>query len=194
MVAKTLAEFGRIDFLIANAGINIQGPLLDYKEEDCHRVIGVNLDGVFYCCKYVARHMVERGGGGVIVNVSSRMGKTGRPNNAAYCASKFGVNGFTQALAKELAPHKIRVNSVCPGRFITNQAQSDKIWKLAREKGIDIMEAAKIVYTDATPFIPMNRAGYPEELASVIVFLCSEEASYITGANIMVDGGRLAGD
>jgi len=195
MVDKALAEFGHIDFLIANAGIEIPGPFLGYKEDDWHRTLAVNLDGVFYCCQAVARHMVERGGGGAIVNTSSRLGKTGAENETAYCASKFGVNGFTQALGKELAPYNIRVNSVCPGQSITNMTQgSDAVWKLASEKEIDMMEAAKIVYADFVPFIPMKRAAYPEELASVIVFLCSDEASYITGQNICVDGGRLTSD
>jgi len=191
MVAKALTEFGRIDFLVANAGINIRGPVLDYKETDWHRVMAVNLHGVFYCCQAVARHMVERGGGGAIVNVSSRAGKMGITDYAAYCASKFGVNGLTQVLGIELGPHNIRVNSVCPGRTITNITNADKVWKLAREKGIDIMEAAKVVYDDWTPVTPLRRAAFAEEIANTIVFLCSEEASFITGQCLNVDGGRL---
>lgn len=190
MVNKVLAEFGRIDFLVANAGINIRNPFLEVKEEDWHHVLAVNLNGVFYCCQAVARHMVERGGG-AIVNVSSRSGKMGIANYAAYCASKFGVNGLTQVLAIELGPHNIRVNAVCPGRTITNIVFADKVLKVAREKRIDIMEASKIVYDDWVPVTPLRRAALPEEIANAIVFLCSDEASFITGQCINVNGGRL---
>ena len=191
MVNKALAKFGRIDFLVANAGINIRNPFLEIKEEDWHHVIAVNLNGVFYCCQAVARHMVERGGGGAIVNVASRAGKTGVKKYGAYCASKFAVNGLTQVLGIELGPHNIRVNAVCPGRTITNIIFADKIWRLAREKGIDMMEASKIVYDDWVPVTPLQRAAFPEEIANAIVFLCSDEASFITGQCINVDGGRL---
>lgn len=190
MVDKALAEFGRIDILVANAGIGIMGPLLECKEEDWHRTLAVNLDGVFYCCQAVARHMVERGGGGAIVNVSSRLGTIGAPNAGAYCASKFGVNGLTKVLAIELGPHNIRVNSVCPGRFLTYMADFDEAWKMARQKGIDIVQAMEAVNADAIPFTALKRIGYPEEVANVIVFLCSDEASFVTGQFILVDGGR----
>jgi NAD(P)-dependent dehydrogenase (short-subunit alcohol dehydrogenase family) len=191
MIDKVLAEFGHIDFLVANAGINIRSPFLEVKEEDWHQVLAVNLSGVFYCCQAVARHMVERGGGGAIVNVSSRAGKMAIPNRAAYCSSKFGVNGLTQVMAIELGQHNIRVNAVCPGRTITNIVWADKVWKVAREKGINMMEASKIVYDDWVPLTPLGRAALPEEIANVILFLCSEEASFITGQCINVNGGRL---
>ena len=191
MVDKALVEFGRIDFLVANAGINVRCPFLDIKEDDWHRILAVNLNGVFYCCQAAARHMVERGGGGAIVNVASRAGKMGLENDGAYCASKFGVNGLTQVMAMELGPQNIRVNAVCPGRTITNIISADEIWKLTHEKGIDIMEAAKILNDDWVPFAPLRRIAFPEEVASVIVFLCSDEASFITGQSINVDGGRL---
>ncbi len=191
MVAQALSRFGRIDFLVANAGINIRLPFLELSEADWHRVIAVDLHGVFFCDQAVARHMVERGGGGTIVNVSSRAGKTGIKNYAAYCAAKFGVNGLTQVLGIEMGPHNIRVNSVCPGRTLTNIIRADEIWQDARQRGIDIMEAAKTAYSDAVPFTPLQRPAYPEELASTIVFLCSDEASFITGQCINVDGGRL---
>lgn len=191
MVSKALTEFGRIDFLVANAGINIRRPFLDFKEEEWHRVIEVNLNGVFYCCQAVIRHMVERGGGGAIVNVSSRAGKVGIVNYAPYCASKFGINGLTQSLAIEFGPHNIRINSVCPGRTITNLTFADKVCEVSREKCIDIMEAAKEVYDDWVPVTPLRRPALPDEIANAIVFLCSDQASFITGQSINVDGGRL---
>lgn len=191
MVSKAIAEFGKIDFLVANAGTIVWGPFLELKEEDWHRVIAVNLDGAFYCCQEVARHMVERGGGGAIVTLSSLGGKTGLEKAAAYSASKFGVIGLTQVMAVELAAHNIRVNAVCPGRIVTNMVFADEIWKLSQEKGIDMTEAAKIYYGDLTQATPMKRPGYPEEIANAIVFLCSDEASFITGQSINVNGGRL---
>ncbi|MEA3253589.1 MAG: SDR family NAD(P)-dependent oxidoreductase [Chloroflexota bacterium] len=191
MVDHALAEFGHIDFLVANAGTITKGPLLETSEEDWHRTMAVNLDGVFYCCQAVARHMVERGEGGAIVNISSRAGKMGIANRSAYCTSKFGVIGLTQVLAIELAPHNIRVNAVCPGRFPTDIASATEVWKLAREKGINITEAANIIHADTVPLTPMRRVGRPEELSDVIVFLCSDKASFMTGQSINVDGGRL---
>jgi NAD(P)-dependent dehydrogenase (short-subunit alcohol dehydrogenase family) len=191
MVSEAIAEFGKIDFFVANAGAIAWRPFLEYEEEDWHRVIAVNLDGAFYCCQAVARHMVERGGGGAIVTLSSLGGKTGMEKAAAYSASKFGVIGLTQVMAIELAAHNIRVNAVCPGRIVTNMVFAEEIWKLSREKGIDITEAAKIYYGDLTQATPMKRPGYPEEIANAIVFLCSDEASFITGQAINVNGGRL---
>jgi len=113
MVDRAVSEFGRIDFLLANAGIMIESPIIDLKEEDWRKVLATNLDGVFYCCQAAARHMVARGGGGAIVTISSISGKVGRPNIGAYVASKFGVIGLTQVLAVELGPHNIRANAVC---------------------------------------------------------------------------------
>jgi len=191
MMDSTLAEFGRIDFLVANAGHFSRGSILDTAEEDWRRTMAVNLDGVFYCCQAVARHMIERGGGGAIVNISSRAGKMGMANHGAYCASKFGVVCLTQVLAIELAPHNIRVNAVCPGRFPTRIASGVEVWQVAQQKGISFDEAVNIVHADTIPLTPLSRAGNIEELANVIVFLCSDEASFMTGQSVNVDGGRL---
>lgn len=191
MVAKAIAKFGKIDILVANAGAIAWSPFLEHKEEDWQRVISVNLDGTFYCCQAVAKHMVERGGGGAIVTLSSLGGKTGLEKAAAYSASKFGVIGLTQVMAIELAAHDIRVNAICPGRIVTNMVFADEIWQLSQERGIDMTEAAKIYYGDLTQATPMKRPGYPEEIANAIVFLCSDEASFITGQSINVNGGRL---
>ncbi len=191
MVDKTLAEFGRIDFLVANAGTNVMSPFIEIKEEDWHRVLAVNLDGVFYCCQAVARHMVARGEGGAIVNVSSRSGKIGTKNYGTYCASKFAVNGLTQVLGMELGQYNIRVNSVCPGRIITNLAMGDKVWQLTRDKGIDFIEASKTLNESWVSVTPLQRLGFPEEVANYILFLCSDEASFITGQCLNVGGGLL---
>ena len=191
MVNKALAEFGRIDFLVANAGINVPSPLLEAKEDDWHRIMAINLNGVFYCCQAVARHMVERGGGGAIVNISSISGKMGRANIGAYATSKSGVIGLTQVLAVELGPHNIRVNAVCPGRFLTDMSDYAKAREMASKKGIELTEAANIIHADAVPFTPLGRLGYPVDVANLAVFLCSDESSFITGQSINVDGGRL---
>ncbi len=191
MVAKALAEFGRIDFLVANAGVIIWSPVIELAEEDWHRVMATNLDGVFFCGQAVARHMVERGDGGAIVNISSVAGKMGMANVAAYSASKFGVNGLTQVMAIELGPYNIRVNALAPGRFLTEMSKRTETVELARREGIDLAEAEKRVHSDVLPFIPLGRLGKPEELASAVMFLCSEESSFITGQSININGGRL---
>ena len=191
MVAKALAEFGRIDFLVANAGVIIWSPVIELAEEDWHRVMATNLDGVFFCGQAVARHMVERGDGGAIVNISSVAGKMGMANVAAYSASKFGVNGLTQVMAIELGPYNIRVNALAPGRFLTEMGKRTETVELARREGIDLAEAEKRVHSDVLPFIPLGRLGKPEELASAVMFLCSEESSFITGQSININGGRL---
>ncbi|MEE8420053.1 MAG: 3-oxoacyl-ACP reductase family protein [Dehalococcoidales bacterium] len=191
MVAKALAEFGRIDFLVANAGVINWSPVIELAEEDWRRVMATNLDGVFFCGQAVARHMVERGDGGAIVNISSLAGKTGMANVAAYSASKFGVNGLTQVMAIELAPYNIRVNALAPGRFLTEMGKRTETVELARREGIDLAEAEKRVHSDVVPFVPLGRLGKPEELASAVMFLCSEEASFITGQSININGGRL---
>jgi 3-oxoacyl-[acyl-carrier protein] reductase len=193
MVKKAVAEFGRIDYLVANAGVSNPVPFLEVTEENWQRTIQVNLTGVFYCCQAVLKHMMERGEGGAIVNVASRAGKMGVANLSAYGASKFGVNGLTQVLAIEFGPHNIRVNSVCPGRTLTNIAYGGiaESLQMSRDKGISLMEAAIKVHSDTVPLTPLRRPGFPEEIASAIVFLCSDEASFITGQCINVDGGRL---
>lgn len=190
MVDKTIKEFGHIDILVANAGVYVPQPFLETGEDEWQRHIDVNLTGVFYCGQAVARHMVERKSG-VIVNVASLSGKVGRANVSAYTASKFGVVGLTQVMAVELAPYNIRVNAVCPGRFLTDMSDYAKARKMANEQGIELEEAANIIHADAVNFTPLKRLGYPEDAASLIAFLCSDEASFITGQSINVDGGRL---
>jgi len=191
MVQKILAELGRIDYLVANAGILTMAPFLEVNDEDWNRTLAVNLDGVFYCCQAVLRHMVARGGGGAIVNLSSRVGKMADPNISAYCASKFAVNGLTQVLGIEFGPLNIRVNSVCPGRVSTNMSKADEVWQVMQEKKIDFKEATMIVHEDVIPLTPLRRPALAEEIASVITFLCSDEASFITGQCLNVNGGRL---
>ncbi len=190
MVNRVIKEFGHIDILVANAGVYVPQPFLETEEAQWHRHIATNLTSVFLCGQAVARHMVERKSG-VIVNVASLSGKVGRANVSAYTASKFGVVGLTQVMAVELGTYNIRVNTVCPGRFLTNMSDYAKAEQMAGESGISITEAAHIIHADAVNFTPLGRLGYPDDVASLIVFLCSDEASFITGQSINVDGGRL---
>lgn len=177
-------RFGRIDAFFNNAGIEGWiGPMLAYPEEQFDRVLAVNVKGVWLGMKYVAPVMAA-GGGGVIVNTASVAGLSGTPGIIAYGASKHAVVGMTKTAALELAPAKIRVNAVCPSPIETRMMR-------ALERGInpDAPEEAKerMVATN-----PMGRYGEPEEVAALVAYLCSGDASYLNGAIIPVDGGRMA--
>lgn len=172
LVDAVVSRFGRIDVLVNNAGGNRDGFLAMMSPEDWDAVIDTNLKGVFNCCKMVARTMMtERRG--TIVNVSSLSGITGLPGQTNYAAAKGGVNAFTRALAQELAPFGIRVNAVAPGLV-----ESDLV------SGITVDQREKLLRN-----IPMRRMGTPGEVASVVRFLASDDASYITGEIIKVTGG-----
>lgn len=179
MIGATVAEFGRIDIIVNNAA----GPygvdrvsVIDMPVEVFKRTVDVKLLGTFYCCKAAAEQMVKQGEGGRIVNLSSTMGKSGRPNTSAYNAANFAVDGFTQALAKELGTHGITANSVCPGLIETARldpmGRTDK-WDARLDE------------------IPLGRAGTDEEVGELIGFLCSPRAAYITGQSINVNGGVI---
>jgi NAD(P)-dependent dehydrogenase (short-subunit alcohol dehydrogenase family) len=179
MVERCLSEYGRIDFLMNNAGITKWCEAEDVSEEDWRAVIDVNLNGLFYCCQAVAPAMIAQGRGS-IVNIASMSGLiVNRPQpQASYNASKAAVIHLTKSLAAEWAPHQIRVNAIAPGYMDTPMArpffedpQYGEVW----------MDA-----------IPMRRPGKPEELAPVAVFLASEASSYVTGTTIVVDGGYTA--
>lgn len=191
MVGKAVAEFGRIDMFVANAGAALMNrDILTCTEEDWRRIIDINLTGAFLSCQAVARHMVDRGEGGAIVLVGSTAGKIAEAHVGAYCPSKAGVIALGQVLAIELVEHKIRVNTVCPGHFTTNLLAGQPAFELARKKGIEVAEASNEILKDLyTQRILMKRIGYPRELANVVVFLASDEASFITGQAYNVDGG-----
>jgi 3-oxoacyl-[acyl-carrier protein] reductase len=171
--ARAEEELGALDTLVANAGVLRQRPLSDEDLDGFRAVLDVNLVGVFLCFRAAARRFRERGGG-VILAVSSQAGRHGYPRLGAYCASKFGVVGLVETLAKELAPHGVRVNCVAPGLVAT--AMHDQ---LAAGAGRDLVED-----------VPLGRPGEPEEVASVLAFLASERASFVSGATVAVDGGE----
>ena len=164
-------RYGRLDILVNNAGVSESTPLLDYTEETYDRVMDLNVKGVFNAARAAAEHMARQGEG-VILNTSSMVSLTGQPSGFAYPASKFAVNGLTVSLARELGPKGIRVNAVAPGITET-----------------DMMKAVpKSVIEPMIQQIPLRRLGQPEDIANAFVFLASEEASYITGVVLSVDG------
>lgn len=171
---KTVEKWGRIDVLVNNAGITMDGLFLRMKPEQWQKVIDVNLTGTYNCTHAVVNHM-RKNRKGAIINISS-IAAAGNPGQANYSASKAGVLGFTYTLGKELAPMGIRVNAVAPGFIKT--AMTDKIPEKLREQ----MIAA----------IPLKRPGEPEDIAKVILFLASDLAAYVTAQCIHVNGG-LAG-
>jgi len=178
LVQAAVDAFGRIDIMVANAGIVHAAEFLELDEADFDRVLRVNLKGAFLCGQAAARQMVKQGGGGAIVNLSSVNAVLAIPNQVPYNVSKGGVNQLTHVAALALAPHGIRVNAIGPGSIGTDMLQSVLASDpKAREK---VMART-----------PMGRLGDPEEMASVAVFLASEMSSYITGQVIYADGGRL---
>jgi NAD(P)-dependent dehydrogenase (short-subunit alcohol dehydrogenase family) len=201
MVKEALARFGKIDILVNNAGVGpaIEGGLADIKDftnEAWSLTISINLTGTFLCCRAAAREMVRRGQGGKIVNISSMRAKVAAPRMGAYTASKFGILGLTQTLALELAPFKINVNAVCPGPIDTDLG--DFFYRNEAKRGGIPMEEARVRYWEnlfgpSMAAIPLRRVGTPEDIANLVSFLASEEASYITGQAINIDGGLVLG-
>lgn len=178
MIARTVEVYGRLDILVANAGIVHAEEFLDLAEEDFDRVIRVNLKGVFLTGQAAARQMVKQGGGGAIVNMSSVNAVMAIPSITPYVVAKGGVNQLTKTMALALADKGIRVNAIGPGSIATELAQAV----------MNDPEKAK----GALMRTPMGRFGEPDEIASVAVFLATEDSSYITGQTIYPDGGRLA--
>jgi len=180
-VAAVVNRFGRIDVLVNNAGVEHAAPLHMTTEAEWDRVLGVNLKGVFLLSRQVLPVMM-RGGGGAVVNVGSISGLLGWPAYAAYCASKGGVVQLTRQMAVDYAAHNIRVNCVCPGTTRTPLVER----LFAQQKDPAAAEAAVAARH------PLGRFARPEEIAEVILFLASEEASFITGAVLPADGGYTA--
>ncbi len=172
VVDEVLKEYGRVDFLINNAGITLDKTLRKMSAEDWTNVINVNLSGAFNMVKAVLEHMIERGSGRVI-NISSVIGSTGNIGQANYAASKAGLFGFTKSLALETANKGITANVVAPGFIATEMVAS-------------MPEAALAKVVEK---IPTKRLGKPEEVARVVKFLCEDDSGYITGAAFHVNGG-----
>ena len=181
-VDTVLARLQRIDVLVNNAGIAWMGPAMDMPLEALQAMLRVNVEGVFIVTRAVLPHMMASRSGSV-VNLASWAGKTGNANFAGYCASKFAVIGLTQALAREMAPHSIRVNAICPG-IVVDTAMRSTIEVQQRHYGLpDTAEREKS--------IPIGRVSVPDDVARIAAFLASDEASYMTGESINLSGGLL---
>lgn len=176
MVKQAIDKFGRVDILVNNAGIVHFCPVIKITEKEWDAIIGVNLKGQFLCAKEVAADMLKRGTRGVIINIASIAGEVGFKNLAHYCASKGGIIELTRELALELAP-SIRVNAIGPGLIETDMTKDLLLNPDAKK---NLLQA-----------IPLGRIGMPEDIASVAVFLASEDSAYMTGHTIFVDGGWL---
>ncbi len=176
VVKETMDKFGRIDVLVNNAGILLMKCMRDTTVEEFNRLMAVNVTGVFLGMKAVSEIMRDQGGG-VIVNMSSAAGMVGQVQTVAYSASKFAVRGMTKAAAMDMGPYGIRVISIHPGSIATP------------------MTAQSGVKPDSPlPLAPLGRSGGPEEVAEVVAFAASDAASYVTGSELVVDGGLTLGD
>jgi NAD(P)-dependent dehydrogenase (short-subunit alcohol dehydrogenase family) len=181
MIGDTVERFGRLDVLVNNAGYGIKGTVIETEEDDWNRLMAVNVNGVFFGCKHAIAQM-RRQGGGAIVNTASVVATVGIRDRAAYCASKGAVAALTRAMALDHVADNIRVNAVAPGTidspyFQDMFAKSPRAAELRRE-----LESRQA----------MNRLGQPEEIANGMLFLASDESSFMTGAVLTIDGGWTA--
>jgi NAD(P)-dependent dehydrogenase (short-subunit alcohol dehydrogenase family) len=178
LLRRTIDEYGRLDIAFNNAGTIALSPVVKETEERFRAVIDTNVKGVFACLKYEIREMLKTGGG-AIVNTSSLAGLVGSRDRSLYAASKHAVIGLTKSTALEVAGRGIRVNAVCPA---------------AIEGAMDVlfMDYFAITKEQMASAVPLRRAGAPEDVAGAVLFLCSAEASFITGASLAVDGGMTA--
>nr|BAP47478.1 short-chain alcohol dehydrogenase [uncultured organism] len=182
MVKRAVDLWGGLDYAFNNAGIEgALAPTHEYPEEAWQRVIDINLTGVWRCMRYEIPEMLKRGGG-AIVNCASILGLVGFANAPAYTAAKHGVVGLTKAAAQEYAQMGLRVNAICPGFIET---------PMVMERGVQLGKD-KAAYAQVAALHPMNRLGKPEEIANAVLWLCSPEASFVTGYPLAVDGGYTA--
>lgn len=178
LIEKTVKKFGKLDILVNNAGILVSGTVTTLTEKDWNRQMDVNLKGVFLCTKYGVQQMIKQGKGGRIINISSIAGLVGFPGISAYCASKGGVSELTREVALDCAKYGITVNAIDPGVIVTDMT-----------KAMLEDEATKKMLMENTP---VGRFGQPEDIGNAAVFLALDKSSFITGHNLVVDGGWTA--
>jgi meso-butanediol dehydrogenase / (S,S)-butanediol dehydrogenase / diacetyl reductase len=183
LVDGAAERYGKLDIIFNNAGIGMPGSILDRDEDDFDRVIAVNLKGVYLGCKYALPHFLNNPTGGAIVNMSSNGGLIGRPADPLYVATKHGVMGLTKSLALAYADRRIRVNAVCPGPIDTPM-----IWE-GMPPGMERDEFIR----RAVAACPTLRMAAPDEVANAALFLASDEASFVSGVGLAVDGAKAAG-
>ncbi|MEK1854541.1 MAG: SDR family NAD(P)-dependent oxidoreductase [Phyllobacterium sp.] len=176
LITQVMNKSRRIDILANNAGINRRGNLLALTEDDWHTSFAVNLNSMFYLCRAVIPHMIKAGGG-AIVNTASQWGLYPAPNHIAYNVTKAAVASFTQNLARDYAPYKIRVNAVCPGEIRTPMLEAG------------VMRAGKTV-ADLDRLVPFGRIGNPGEVAALVAFLASDEAQFMCGSLVEITGAQ----
>ena len=186
MVDLTVQEFGRLDILVSNAGVLAAQPIDEFSAEQWRLVIEVNLVGYFLCAKHAARVMKEQRSG-TIIQINSKSGKKGSYKNSAYAASKFGGLGLTQSIALELAEYDVRANAICPGNLLDSPLWVNSLYAQYAEKwGISEKEVRQ-KYVDQ---VPMKRGCTYDDVTNVVVFLASDQSSYMTGQAINVTGGQ----
>ncbi|HSR48286.1 MAG TPA: SDR family NAD(P)-dependent oxidoreductase [Anaerolineales bacterium] len=181
MVERIGHDLGRLDILVNNAGVTSSSPFEVLPDEDWDRIVRVNLGGVHLCSKWAARRFIEQGEGGSIINIASISGLVGNRggNNSHYCATKGGVIALTRSLSVEWAPHRIRVNAIAPGYFVTPMTDRLK----ARDASF---------YQELIGRVPLGRFGEPSDLAGAVVYLASPASSFVTGNILVIDGGYTA--
>lgn len=185
-VSAAVEAFGKLDILVSNAGILKANDILDFSVSDWKRVIDVNLVGYFVCAQAAARAMIPRKSG-AIIQINSKSGKKGSFRNSAYAASKFGGVGLTQSIALDLAPHGIRVNAVCPGNLLDGSLWQQSLYEqYARTQGLTPEEVRRKYEAQ----VPLGRGCTYDDVSNVVVFLASDESSYMTGQAINVTGGQ----
>ena len=190
MVGQVLARFGHIDILVNNAGSRPgrdRVPVVELTEDAFDEVMRVNVRGTYLCSRAVARHMIARQQGGKIIIISSGAGKRGIARYAVYCASKFALVGFTQALAQEMAPHRVNVNAICPGLVDTERV--DFIAAALAAEGQSAEEHRAMMVRERSTRVPMGRIAQGEDIARLAAFLSSAESDYMTGLSVSVSGG-----
>jgi len=186
MVRRTLDEFGRLDVLVSNAGILIAEGVDEFPADRWRAVVEVNLVGYFLCAKHAARVMKAQKSG-AIIQINSKSGKQGSYKSSAYAASKFGGIGLTQSVALELAEYGVRVNAVCPGNLLDSPLWVDSLYKQYAKKWGITEEEVRQKYIEQ---VPMRRGCTYEDVCNVVVFLASDQSSYMTGQAINVTGGQ----